>query len=275
MSRRHGRRPSQTPGCCQLVAIAFAVLVASQVLVLVLRVLHEVAILSATLIKWVGMGLAGVVGIAAVVAGAFGVARGFGWLTGRFRAWRSRLRERRQRRHPYYDKAREWQRGIVTTVRRLRGRGWLSRQDAARYHGIARASVKRLRALDRDLATLRSVPASDHWEREVEEAAQTVVDHLQRTHHGLVRLLAESAVQRGPAVEMGLREAADDLESLLAALEDLEAGSQVGDEAFAGAESDRRPERETGAPQAAREGRSSSETDRGRLPEPPVEEVQQ
>ncbi len=227
MRRRHGQGPGAQPGCCQLVAIAFAVLVASQVLVLLVRLLHEVVVLSATLVRWIGMGLAGAAGLAALVALLFGAGHGMRWIGRRFSGWMGRLRSRRAQSHSYAREAREWQDGIAKTVGRLRKRGWLSREDARRYRKVADASVDRVRALEKDLETLRSVPASERWEGEVEGAARKIVDYLERTHQGLVRLLAESAIQRAPAVELGLKEAADDLEGLLAALEDLEAESPV------------------------------------------------
>jgi hypothetical protein len=227
MRRRHGQAPGSQPGCCQLVAIAFAVLVASQVLVLLVRLLHEVVVLSATLVRWIGIGLAGAAGLAALVALVFGAGHGVRWIGRRLSGWMRRLRTRRAQSHSYARQAGEWRGGIAKTVGRLRKRGWLSREDARRYRKVADSSVNRVRALEEDLQTLRSVPASEQWEGEVEGAARKIVDHLERTHQGLVRLLAESAVQRAPAVEESLKEATDDLESLLAALEDLEAESSV------------------------------------------------
>ena len=226
-------------GCCQVVAIAFAVLVASQVLVLLVRVLSEVVILSATLIRWIGIGLAGAAGLALFVAVVSGVGYGIRSVGKRFSGWMQRLRTRRQDSHSYGRQARQWQKGIATTAGRVGKRGWLSKQDARRYREVADSSVARVRALERDLATLRSVPASQKWEGEVERAAEKIVDHLERTHEGLVRLLAESAVQRAPAVELSLKEAADDLESLLAALEDLESQSPVATTADMDDESER------------------------------------
>lgn len=227
MRRRHGQAPGVKPGCCQLVAIAFAVLVASQVLMLLVRLLHEAVALSATLVRWVGIGLVGAAGVVALVAAGLGMAYGVGWVGRSLSGWMRRLWTQRRESHSYSRQASEWQKGIVTTVGRLRKRGWLSKQDARRYRDVADASVDRVRALEQDLETLRSVPSSEQWEGEVEGAVRKIVSHLERTHQGLVRLLAESAVQRAPAVELSLKEAADDLESLLAALEDLEQGSLV------------------------------------------------
>ncbi len=231
MRRRYGKAPGAKPGCCQLVAIAFAVLVGAQVLVLIVRLLHEVVILSATLVRWIGIGLAGAAGLVALVAAAFGFGYGIRWLGKRFSGWMQGLRTRRVEGHSYSREARQWQKGIAATVGRLRKRDWLSKADARRYREVADASVARVRALEKDLATLRSVPASEQWEGEVERATRKIVDHLERTHQGLVRLLAESALQRAPAVEISLKEAGDDLESLLAALEDLEAASSVSEAA--------------------------------------------
>ena len=93
-------------GCCQVVAIAFAVLVASQILVLLVRVLSEVVALSATLIRWIGIGLAGAAGIALLVAAISGVGYGIGWLGKRFSGWMQRLRSRRDDSHSYVSDGR-------------------------------------------------------------------------------------------------------------------------------------------------------------------------
>jgi hypothetical protein len=125
----------------------------------------------------------------------------------------------------YSRQARQWQRGIQTTVSRLRKHDWLSKQDAKRYRQSVDAAIERIRSLEHDVKTLRGLPGSAGLADELETVAGTLVRRLERTHSALARLLAESALERAPIVDAKLREATEELESLVAALAEVGAAS--------------------------------------------------
>ena len=226
MRRRHGQRM----GCCELAVIAFALFVAFQFAVLGLRVLHEILVFAGTLVKWVGLGIAGAAGIAVLGGLVFGTGYAISKAFKGLFNWGTRREEKKRRESvSYYRQAREWRSGIATTVRRLQKRDWLSRDDGRRYRESADSAVDRVRSIERDLGTFRSLPASEEWVRKLDEVARNLVSRLERTHRALARLLAESALQRAPTVEMELQDATDELESLIAALEDINGDSSVPD----------------------------------------------
>jgi len=221
MRRLHDRKM----GCLELAVVAFGLFVAFQFLVLGSRVVAELAALAGTLIRWVGMGLAGALALAAVAAAVFGIGYGLKKLAAKFAA-RPAMTEAKHAPHVAYSRqAREWQRGIDTTVRRLRKHNWLSRQDAKRYRQSVEAAIERIRSLEHDIKTLRGLRGSAELADDLEKVAQTLVSRLERTHCALARLLAESALERAPIVDAKLREATEELESLVAALAEVGAAS--------------------------------------------------
>ena len=217
MPRRHG----QKMGCCELAVVVFALFVAFQFAVLGLRVLHEVIILAGTLVKWIGIGIAGAAGIAALTAAVFGIGYGLKQAAKGLFGWMSRPATRARRQETYHEQARRWRGGIAKAVRALQKREWLTRDDARRYRESADGAARRVRSMERDLKTLCSLPASEEWVGKLDEAAQTLVSRLERTHRALTRLLAESALQTAPTAGMNIRDAAEELESLVAALDDV------------------------------------------------------
>jgi len=219
------RRRGEKTGCCELAVIAFVLFLGLQFAVLGMRVFGETAVLATTLVKWLALGIAGAAGLAALTAAAFGLGYALKFLTKGFFGLVSPPQARPARTASYSRQAREWQRGIAATIKRLRKRNWIEKDDAKRYRESADAAVERIVSLERDLKTLRSVPAAEELAREVEAVARNLVSRLERTHRALARLLAESALKHAPAVEINLRDAADELESLVAALEDVDAGS--------------------------------------------------
>jgi hypothetical protein len=126
---------------------------------------------------------------------------------------------------PYPKQAREWQRGIEAAVRGLQRRGWLKKEPARRYRDSVKAAVERVAQLEADRRMLSALPASEGFPAKLERAAQALIARLERTHRALTRLLAESALQQAPIEDENLRDAADELESLVAALEDVGAAS--------------------------------------------------
>jgi hypothetical protein len=186
-----------------------------------LGVVDEAFAFASALLKWLAVGTAGAGGLVALAAGAVGAAFGANWLWRRVSAaWQRRQEERRARYH-HHLRGREWQRGICATVQRLRRRRWLAGKDARRYCEIADAAVHRLRAIDEDILLMGSLPTGESWVQALRDGAEGILHHLERTHNALVRLLAASAVQRIPAMELDLQEAGDELQALAAALEQL------------------------------------------------------
>ncbi len=214
-----GRR--QKLGCIELLVVAFILFVGLQVGVFALRLVGELVVIGTTLARWVAVGAAGAIGVALAGVLVFYTGKGLASGLGRLFGWKKSRREARQELSSYRSQAREWRVGIRKTIRRLRKRRWLSRGDALRYWKVADAAVLRLRALEGDLMTLRSLPATEKWTASVDKAARTIVDRLEQTHMALVKLLAESALQPDEGVASDLRESADELESLLAAIEDV------------------------------------------------------
>jgi len=223
------RRQGEKMGCCELALVVFVLFVVFQFTMLGARVLNETVVLVSTLIKWLGIGIAGAAGIAAVAAAAFGAAYVLKQMGKALFGPAAPRQVAPSRTASHHRQACEWQRGINTTVGRLQKRRWIPKADARRYRDSAAAAVQRVRSLEHDLATLRSLPASDELARELEEAARTLVSRLERTHRALARLLAQSALQREPTVDLNLRDAVDEIESLVAALEDVNgrAGASV------------------------------------------------
>jgi len=217
MARRHG----QKMGCCELAVVVFALFVAFQFLALGARVVTELAVFATTLVKWIGLGLAGGLGVVAVVATVYALGRVLTEVAGGFAKTRPRGEARQPSRESYHRQARRWQRGINTTVGRLRRRDWIERDDAKRYRQSVGSAVERIHSLEHDLKTLRSLPASEELADELESVAQTLLSRLERTHRALAKLLAESALQRAPVVDQNLRDSADEVESLVTALQEV------------------------------------------------------
>jgi hypothetical protein len=220
----HRRREKM--GCCELAVVVFALFVALQFAAFGARVVTELVELAAVLVKWVGLGLAGALSILALSAAVFGVSWGVSRIARGIFGRAPAARTDRAPSATHHQQARKWQRGIATTVGQLQKRGWLKKEDARRYRESVDAAVERIRCLEQDLRTLRSLPASEGLADDLEEAARTLVARLEQTHRAVARLLAESSLHRAPSVDAKLREAADELESLVAALEEVN-GSTV------------------------------------------------
>jgi len=208
-------------GCCELVAVVFGLFVALQFVVLGARVVSELAVLAGTLVKWLGLGLAGALSIGLLAALVYGAGRGLGKAFQGLLGSRTTAGTRPTAQESYHARARRWQRAINTTVGRLRGRRWIDRDAAKRYQQTVAAAVGRIRSLEADLATLRSLPSSGDLADELDAAAQTLVARLERTHHALAKLLAESALQHAPVVDANLRDATDEVEALVSALAEV------------------------------------------------------
>ena len=222
---RHGRR--QKLGCFELLFTAFVLFVVLQLGMLGVRLVTQLARLAATLVQWLAFGAVGALAIAAVIAMLYGLGKGVAAIAGAL-AGAGRTRTRAEERHAsHLRQARQWRSGIKATVRRLRRRGWLSRDDAKRYRDIAGAAVRRVKALEGDLHTMHSLPSTEKWATRIDAAAALIVERLERTHLALVQLLAESAIQPDSGIEADLREAADEMESLIAALADVRSASPV------------------------------------------------
>lgn len=206
MARRHG----QKMGCCELAAVVFVLFVGMQVIVQGARVVAELALLAGTLLKWAALGVAGALAMIAAGTLVFGIIYGLG------RSAQSLFGTKRPA--SLFDQARRWKRGIEATVGHLRRRGWLTKDDARRYTRSVDAAVMRIRDLEGDIATLRSLPGGEGSVATLQAAADTLLSRLERTHRALVRLLAESALEKAPLAQESLGQAADELESLLAAL---------------------------------------------------------
>jgi hypothetical protein len=210
-------------GCCELVAVVFGLFVALQFAMLGARVVGELAVFATTLVKWIGLGLAGAAGVALVAAVVYGLGRGAG------RAIESLLDsggDARQRVESFHRRARRWQRGIRATLARLRRRKWLGQEEAKRYSQSVASAVTRIRSLESDLRTLRSLPASASLADDLEATAENLLSRLERTHHALARLLAESALERAPLVDAKLRDATEEVEALVSALADVTASGE-------------------------------------------------
>lgn len=200
-------------GCCELAAVIFVLFVLVQALAQGARVMAELALLAGTLVKWVALGVAGAVTLLAAGVLVFGIAYGV--------AKGAQSLHRRPRPQSSYREAQRWRRGIQTTVSRLCGRGWLTKKDAKRYSRSVDAAVARIRALEKDITTLQSLPEGEGSAAQLQSVADTLLSRLERTHRALVRLLAQSALEKAPVVQESLGQAADELESLLAALEEV------------------------------------------------------
>jgi len=208
-------------GCCELAVVVFALFVAFQFLALGARVVTELAVFAATLVKWIGLGLAGGIGVVAVIAIVYALGRVLTGVAAGLPQTRTRAEAKQSPRESHYRQARRWQRGINTTVARLRRRDWIERDDAKRYRQSVSSAVQRIRSLEHDLRTLRSLPSSDELADELESVTETLLSRLERTHRALAKLLAESALQRAPMVDAKLRDAADEVESLVSALQEV------------------------------------------------------
>ena len=223
--RRHGRR--QKLGCFELVFAAFALFVVLQLGMLGVRLVSQLVRLAATLLQWIAFGVVGALAIAAVIGVLYGLGKGLASLA-RALAGAGRKRSQAENQHASHLRlAKQWRGGIKATVRRLRRRGWLSKDDAKRYCDIANTAVKRVKALEGDLHTMHSLPATEKWATRIDAAAALIVERLERTHLALVQLLAESAIQPDSGIEADLREAADEMESLIAALADVRSAGPV------------------------------------------------
>ncbi len=210
-------------GCLKLAVTLLALYVVWQVAVLSLRVAHEAFAFAGEFAKWILAGLAGAGGLLAVIALVAGLVVGARSLWRRLTAGRRGRKEAYRVDYRHYLRAREWQRGIVATAQRLRRRRWLSREDAHHYCEIADLAVRRLREIDEDLIVMASLPVTQPWTQTVLDGARRILEHLERTHNALARLLAQSAAQAIPAMEQDIQEAADELQALLAALDQLAA----------------------------------------------------
>jgi hypothetical protein len=208
-------------GCAKLAVTLFVLYVVWQVAALSLRVVGDAFAFAGALAKWVLLGLAGAGGVLALVALAIGGVAGLAGLWNRVTRGRRERQEEYQARYYHYLRAREWERGIDATAQRLRRRKWLSKKDASRYCETADMAVQRLQQLDEDLAMVESLPASQPWAQTIREGADRILHHLERTHNALARLLAQSAVQAIPGMEQDVQEAADELQALLGALEQI------------------------------------------------------
>ncbi|MBM3500790.1 MAG: hypothetical protein FJX74_19190 [Armatimonadetes bacterium] len=221
MARRHG----QKMGCCELVAVVFGLFVALQFAVLGARVVTELAVFAGTLVKWIGLGLAGALTMAAFAAVIYGLGRGLSKAAEGLSGSARPVETAPAREESYHRRARRWQRGINTTVGRLRRRRWVQRDEAKRYRESVSSAVTRIRSLESDVRTLRSLPASGELADQLEAMAQTLLARLERTHHALAKLLAESALERAPLIDAKLRDATDEVEALVTALADVSASS--------------------------------------------------
>jgi len=215
------RHRGQKMGCCELVAVVFGLFVAFQFLVLGARVVGELAVLATTLVKWGGLALAGAASIAVLAALVYGLGRGLGKAAEGLTAGGARNRPVQVPQESCHRRARRWQRGINTTVGRLRRRNWIDKGDAKRYCESVASAVARIRSLEADVRTLRSLPASNELAEELDAMAQTLLARLERTHQALAKLLAESALERAPLVDANLRDATEEVEALVAALADV------------------------------------------------------
>jgi len=222
MTRRHDRKM----GCLELGVVAFALFVAFQFLVLGTRVISGLVDLAGTLIRWAGWGLAGALVLVALTALVFGIGYALKKAAGKILGRPTATDAKHTPHEAYGRQARQWQRGIKTTVGRLRKHNWLSRQDAKRYRQSVDAAIERIRSLEHDIKTLRALPGSGELADELEAVAGTLVGRLERTHRALARLLAESALERAPIVDAKLRDATEELESLVAALAEVSATAE-------------------------------------------------
>jgi len=252
-------------GCLKLAVSLFALYVVWQVAVLTLKVASEAFAFAGTLAKWVLLGLAGAGGILAIVALAGGLAAGAAGLWHRLTAGRRHRDETYRVNYWHYLRAREWQRGIVATAQRLRRRKWLSKKDAHRYCETTDLAVQRLREIDEDLIVMKSLPVTQPWTQTILDGARRILEHLERTHNALARLLAQSAVQAIPAMEQDVQEAADELQALLAAVDQLAAEKA---DSVTGMTEEEALRSVASATRAATEQRSS-------LREPPASEIHQ
>jgi len=220
-------RRRQKLGCFELVFAAFVLFVVLQLGMLGVRLVTQLARLAATLLQWIAFGAVGALAIAVVIGVLYGLGKGVAGLA-RALAGAGRKRSQAEDKHvSHLRQARQWRGGIKATVRRLRRRGWLSKDDAKRYCDIANTAVKRVKALEGDLHTMHSLPATEKWATRIDAAAVLIVERLERTHLALVQLLAESAIQPDSGIEADLREAADEMESLIAALADVRSAGPV------------------------------------------------
>ncbi|MBM3474663.1 MAG: hypothetical protein FJX75_15470 [Armatimonadetes bacterium] len=219
------RRPDRKMGCLELAVVAFALFVAFQFIVLGSRVVGELVALAGTLIRWLGMGLAGALSLVVLTALVMGIGYGLKKAAAKFLRPPATADARHAPPVAHSRQAQQWQRGIRTTVGRLRKHNWLSKQDARRYRQSVDMAIERIRSLEHDIKTLRALPGSLELADELEKVAATLVGRLERTHHALARLLAESALERAPIVDAKLREATEELESLVAALAEVGAAS--------------------------------------------------
>ena len=91
----------------------------------------------------------------------------------------------------------------------------------------AEQARRRAKELEGDLKAMRSLPSTESHMPRLEAAAAKTVEGLERTHRALVELLAQAAMQPDSGIEAALLEAADELETLAAAVQDVEGATRM------------------------------------------------